>query len=90
MRLKEDTKLFNAFIALDRFLNFCSGGSWQECFSTRAYKQARIAKKARVRKWWARVERVVDAIFWKGHCRDSLVWDIKVKDRYILKNRRLL
>jgi len=90
MKLQEGTKLFNAAIAIDRFFNFCTGGSWQECFSTRAYKQAQKAKPRYNRERWQKVESVIDCVFWDGHCRDSFLWEMRVKQKYIKDNQHLL
>ena len=90
MKLKEGTKLFNAAIAIDRMFNFCTGGSWQECFSTRAYKHAQSAKPMYNRERWQTIELFIDRMFWDGHCQDSFKWEMKIKQQYINNNRHLL
>jgi len=90
MKLQEGTKLFNAAIAIDRMFNFCTGGSWQECFSTRAYRQAQQAKPLYNQQRWERIESAIDLVFWQGHCRDSFLWEMRIKQKYRADNKHLL
>jgi hypothetical protein len=90
MKLQEGTKLFNAAIAMDRMFNFCTGGSWQECFSTRAYKRSRMGKPIYNRKRWRKIAMAIDYVFWQGHCRDSFLWEMRIKQKYINDNKHLL
>ena len=90
MKLQEGTKLFNAAIAIDRMFNFCTGGSWQECFSTRAYKQAQLAKPLYKSRRWEKIERAIDYAFWPGHCRDSFLWEMRIKEKYVKDNKHLI
>lgn len=90
MRLTEGTFIFNAAIAVDRFFNFCTGGNFQECFSTRAYIRSIEAKPMYNRKRWLNIRSVIDRLFWDGHCEDSFKWEMKIKQQYINKNKHLL
>ena len=89
MRLTEGTFIFNAAIAIDRFFNFCTGGSFQECFSTRAYIQSIKSKPLYNRKRWLNIRSVIDWLFWEGHCEDSFHWEMRIKAEYIKKHQHL-
>jgi hypothetical protein len=90
MKLKQDTFLFNAEIATDRFLNFLAGGSFQECFSTRAFIRSQIAKPRRIQNNWIKVRNLIDRMFWDGHCEDSFKWEMKLKQTYITAHKYLI
>ena len=68
----DETKYSHRLIlALDHLFNVLLGGKLGICFSTRAYIQAKQSKN------WNRVRKVINFIFWKNHCRDSYVWELR-------------
>ena len=77
---------FKLVIWLDRGLNVITGGSFQECLSTRAYVQARLTNK----KHWVKIRNAIDLMFWEGHCKDSFKWELKLKQEWIEKHKGLL
>lgn len=83
--LKEKTFLFKFIITLDRLLNVCTGGSLQECLSTRAYVKAKTNSKM-----WIKIEKFIDTIFTKGHCKESFKWEYQIKQDYVNRNKRLM
>jgi len=68
---------FKVMICINCLFNGVTGGDWGVCFSTRTYINSRKSKK------WDKVRLLIDAIFWKNHCKDSYLWEIKVKKRWI-------
>ena len=83
--LKEGTLLFKIAIGLDRLLNVVTGGSFQECLSTRSHLRA-IENKPH----WVRIRNAIDWMFWDGHCKDSFEWEMKIKKEYVIKHGYLL
>ena len=83
--LKEGTLLFKILIGLDRLLNVVTGGSFQECLSTRSHLRAIEGKPH-----WVRIRNAIDWVFWDGHCKDSFKWEMKIKKEYIIKHGYLL
>ena len=81
--MKEGSFLFNVLINIDRLFNILTGGELGTCFSTRAHVRANTAKPMYKRKRWVKIEGVIDKLFWKGHCRDSLLWERKTKRQWL-------
>lgn len=81
--LKEKTFGFKFIMVLDRVLNVLTGGSFQEFLSTRAYIKSELSTS----KYWHKLRNAIDAIFYKGHCRDSFEYEMQIKkdwrDKYI-------
>lgn len=77
--LKEKTLLFKILIGLDRLFNVITGGSFQECFSTRAHLKAVLTNTNK----WIFIRDAVDYLFWKGHCKDSFIWEMDLKSKYL-------
>jgi len=90
LNFKEKTFGFKFVILCDRGLNVITGGTFQECFSTRSYIQAEIAKPLYKRKRWVSIRNAINWMFWDGHCYDSFKWEMKLKQDYINKNKGLL
>ena len=85
INFKEHTWLFRFIIWLDRGLNVMTGGTFQECLSTRAYVQA----EEKGSKLWLKTRSVINWIFWDGHCRDSFIWEMGLKRKFIEKHKHL-
>ena len=88
MKLKEGTKTFKFAIAIDRLFNVVTGGSFQECLSTRAYIQA--AQLGSNRQRWVKIRNIIDRCFWDGHCKDSFIYEMRIKSEYVANNKNLL
>lgn len=59
--------LRNLFISIDQLGNTLANGHPDETISSR------VGRNAVAGKWWALVlEKIIDAWFGKGHCRDSI------------------
>lgn len=84
IKLKQHTTAFKILIWLDRGLNVITGGSFQECFSTRAYINHTKSNL------WFKIMLAIDWMFWDGHCKDSLKWELRIKSDWIAKNKGLL
>ena len=85
LNFKEKTLIFRFVIWLDRGLNILTGGSFQECLSTRAYIKATTGNKL-----WVRIRNSINWLFWEGHCEDSFVWEMDLKQAFIAKYTVLL
>ena len=83
--LKEGTLLFKILIGADRMLNVVTGGSFQECLSTRSHLRAIEGKPH-----WIKIRNIIDWMFWQGHCEDSFKWEMRIKSEYIAKHNNLL
>ena len=83
--LKEGTLLFKILIGADRMLNVVTGGSFQECLSTRSHLRATEGKLH-----WVRIRNAIDWMFCDGHCEDSFKWEMRIKQEYIAKHNHLL
>jgi len=90
LNFKEKTIAFRLIIWLDRGLNVITGGSFQECLSTRSYIQAEKAKPLYNRKRWEKVRNAINFLFWDGHCKDSFKWEMQLKKDFIKKHEELL
>ena len=86
LNFKQNTFGFKFIIWLDRGLNVITGGSFQECLSTRAYVKAENTKS----KKWIKIRNAIDWMFWDGHCKDSLEWELQLKHHWINKHKGLL
>ena len=88
MRIDFDKNTFvgNAIIWLDRGLNICTGGSFQECLSTRSF----IMSETTDLKKWKYVRDAINWAFWEGHCEDSFLWEMKLKQTFITKHKYLI
>lgn len=86
LNFKQNTFAFKFIIWLDRGLNVITGGSFQECLSTRAYVKAEITNS----KKWVFIRNAINRLFWEGHCKDSLEWELQLKKDWIIKHRSLL
>jgi hypothetical protein len=87
MFLDEKTFGFKFLITVDRLFNVCTGGSLQECFSTRAYIQSRYATSKQ--KTWIKVRKIIDKLFWEDHCKESFKWEMQLKRTYVAKYKHL-
>ena len=83
MRLKEGTLLFEVLVTLDRLFNILTGGSMGVTFSTRSYIQSVHAPTRRQKKWWRRIRRAIDAVFWVDHCKLSWEWELELKQKCV-------
>jgi hypothetical protein len=83
--MKEGSFVFNVVINIDRLFNIVTGGELGTCFSTRAHVRAQTAKPMYKRKRWVKIEKAIDKLFWQGHCRDSLLWERKIKRVWLEK-----
>ena len=64
------TRLLNAMIAVDQFLNAVLGGRPNETISGTIGRACAEPKPP----WWAKpAEGFVDWLFWKGHCAETAV-----------------
>ena len=90
LNFKEKTFGFKFVILMDRALNVMTGGTFQECLSTRSYIQAEIAKPLYRRAQWVKVRDCINWMFWDGHCYDSFKWEMGLKKLYIDKHKDLL
>ena len=90
MKLKEKTLVFKIAIATNRLFNVFTGGSFHECFSTRAHIRSQIAKPRYVRNNWIKVVKIIDRMFWDGHCEDSFLWEMRVKGQYVKLHNHLI
>ena len=88
MGLSENTILFRFIIWLDRGLNVLTGGSFQECLSTRTYILSETLT-GNWGKWWIKVKHAIDWLFWEGHCYDSFIWEMQLKQDFIDKHTEL-
>jgi len=88
LNFKEKTLLFRFVIWLDRGLNILTGGSFQECLSTRTYILSENEKGTKGN--WTKVRDVINWMFWENHCRDSFEWEMKLKQDFIDKYTTLL
>jgi hypothetical protein len=86
LNFKQHTFAFKFIIWLDRGLNVITGGSFQECLSTRAYV---MTEKTNSKKWIV-IRDAINWMFWEGHCRDSLEWELNIKQQWIIKHRSLV
>lgn len=81
--LKEGTLLFRILIGLDRLLNVVTGGSFQECLSTRAHIRA-VEQKPK--KHWVLIRNIIDVMFFdEYHCVNSFKWELSIKQRWVEK-----
>ena len=89
--LKEHTLLFKILIGLDRLLNVITGGSFQDCLSTRAYVNAQEKPVGFVLTFWRAVENGINLLFFdKDHCKNSFIWECSIKEAWLLKHEELL
>ena len=90
--MNENTLLFKILINLDRLLNVLTGGTFQECLSTRAYRQSIVAKPRYNAEWWMKVRNFIDWLFFlqDEHCKGSFEWEVTLKAKYVNDNKNLL
>ncbi len=80
--------LFMVLINLDRLLNVLTGGTFQECLSTRTYRNS-VTKDS---KFWKGLHKTIDRLFfWDNeHCKESFEWEVNLKLEYYYDNKALL
>lgn len=57
-------------IAIDQLGNAFANGNPDETISSRVGRAAVAGKR-----WGMILERVIDWMFWPGHCREAIEWD---------------
>ena len=77
-------------IWLDRGLNILTGGSFQECLSTRTYILAETSSTLKSRERWCKVRSAINFLFWEGHCKGSFLWEMKLKREFLNKYKQLI
>ena len=85
----EKSFIFKLVILLDRTFNVLTGGTFQECFSTRTYINSETATPLYNRDFWVKIKNAINWVFWDGHCKDSFEWELNLKRLYIAKNSHL-